>query len=352
VAQSASSLNEIAAAVKGAVDGAVNVSVVNAGTASSPSWQLVLSGTDSGSDLRFSGLSSTIAGLTIDGTGPDASGNPQSANNLTVANDAQALVDGLLVTRSDNDFSDVIEGVTINLTKADPATTITFTVEADKEAIKARVAEFVGAYNQVVQFINGQSSFSEEDGAGGELFGDNALRTIRRTLTTTLFGQSAAAIQGDTLGYGTLRLVGIETNSDGTLKINDAVFDQKIDANLDAFADLFVDSDGFDNAGALPGTPGYYTDLTADTGLADDLFRAIDQIVLSYQDSSGSFYKGLFEARTQAINDTIALFDDQIAQRELRLEQYEQQLVARFSALEALMAQFQAQSAYLAQNLS
>jgi len=352
VTQAASSLNEIAAAIGEAVEGALSVSVVNTGTESTPTWQLVIAGSETGADFRISGLASTIAGLMIDGTGPDPSGNPQSQNNIMVGMNAVAYVDGLQVTRSDNDFSGVVEGVGITVTKADPVTTISFTVDPDKEAIKAGVQEFVDLYNEVIGFLNGQSRYSEESGPSGELFGDPALRSIRRTLVNALFGQTLEQIQGDVEGYGTLRLLGIESSVDGTLAIDDAVFDEKLDANLEAFAELFVDTDGFDNGGALPGTPQYYVDLTPDSGLADDLMRAIDALVDRFDDGQGHIYKGLFDARNESINAKIKLFDKQIEQREYRLERYEEQLVARFTALETLMAQLNAQGAYLQEKLS
>lgn len=352
VTQEDSSLNGIAAAIREATDGALSVSVVNTGTESTPTWQLVLAGGETGSEARISGIASTVAGLVIDGTPPDPGGTALSSNNITVGMNAVAWVDGLQVTRADNDFSGVVEGVGITLTKADPDTTISFTVDPDKEAIKTGVQEFVDLYNAVIDFINGQSQFSEESGPSGELFGDSALRRVRNTLVKTLFGQTLAQVQGDLEGYGTLRLLGIESSVDGKLSIDDATFDEKLDGNLQAFAELFVDSDGFDNGGALPGTPEYYVDLTPDSGLADDLMRAIDTLVERYDDGQGNTYKGLFDARSEAVNAKIKSIDKQIEQQEFRLERVEAQLVARFTALEKLMAQLNAQGAYLQQELS
>lgn len=342
-----SSLNEVAAAINSEAPDDVRASVVNAGTTANPSWQLVLTAQDTGEDFRISGLSSTIDGLTIDGTGPDANGVAQSANNLTVGLNAVAIIDGLTVERTSNDFSDVIEGVSISLLDAQPGTQVQFTVEADKSAIKGRVKEFVDAYNEVVKFISKQNAYDEEKGAGGPLFGDNALRTIQRTLRTTLFGQSASDIAADTAGYGSLRLLGVESTGDGTLKINNTVMDAKMDADLEAFADFFADTDGFDNGGALLGSPRYYYDETADTGFGDDLVRALDAVIKSYGDGAGNFYKGVFDSRVDSLKANQKTYDSRIEQREQRLERMEAQLVARFSSLESLMAQLQSQSAYL-----
>lgn len=348
-----SSLNDVAAGVNGATNGAVSASVVNTGTSSNPSYQLVLAGSETGEDFRITGLTSSIAGLSVDGTAPDPTGLALSTNNLVVGVNAEAKIDGLTVQRSGNDFNDVIDGVTISLLREDPTLGVdvstTFTVEADKDGIKARVKAFIDAYNGVVKFVNEQTTYSEEEGAGGELFGENSLRTMQSVIQGALFNQNPTAVSSDPDNFGTLRLLGIELQSDGMLKINDSDMDAKLDLDLSLFAETFVDSDGFDNAGATPGSPGFFTDTTADTGLADDLMRSIDRVVKSYQDAGGSFFKGIFDARTDTFNANIKLFDQQIEQREFRMERYEENLVQRFSALERVMAQLQSQGAFFGQ---
>ena len=345
VQPSASTLNDILVKIKDDTQGAVSASVVNTGTGSNPSYQLVLAATDTGKDLRIQNLSSSISGLTIDGTGPDPAGNPQSANNIVVGNNAIALIDGLSVERPTNEFNDVIEGVDITAIAVDATT---FTVSTDKEAIKSHLQEFVDAYNRVVDFVNGQNSYSEEEGAGGELFGDSILTSITRTIRSALFQQTSASIAGDPLGYGTLRLLGIESQSGGRLSIDDEVFDEKLDNDIAAFADLFVDTDGFDNGGAVSGDPAFWVDQTADTGLLDDLVRALDPVINGYQDEiSGTSIKGVFNSRTEALQTRIRSFDRQIEDRERRLVSYETLLVARFAALESTMAQLQSQQQYL-----
>lgn len=336
-----SSLNEIAAAINAQAGQAVQATVVNTGTASNPSYELVLTGRDTGEDFSIDNLSSSLTGLTVDGT-------PGGASNLTQAGNAVAEIDGLLVERSTNDFSDVLEGISIELLSADQgAQTITFSVSPDRDAIVRGLQDFVDAYNAVNSFVRDQSEVDEDGNASGALFGDNLLATVQRTLRTTLFGQSAAAVAADTSGFGTLRLVGIELQSDGSLSIDRSVLDAKLDEDVDAVADLFADSDGFDNGGAQPGDANYYVDSTADTGLADDLARALDRLLTSSVGAGNTSFKGIFDTRLEALNGNISDINDQIADRERRLETVEAQLVARFTALETLLGQLNAQQASL-----
>ncbi len=349
VTQAESSLEDIAGQLQDLLEDDATVTVVNAGTTTAPSWRLVVASNEPGIENRITGISSSIAGLTITGTPPDLSGNPSSANNLVVGSNAVAVIDGLRVERSDNDFSGVIEGVSISALEQDPSTTVSFTIEPDKEAIQEGIQGFVDAYNEVVKFINKQNTYSEESGAGGPLFGDGALRSITSSMRGVLFNQSASQISQDLEGFGTLRLIGIESNSDGTLKIDATKFEAKLGENLAAVADLFVDKDGFDNNGAAIGTPAYYIDTTADSGLLDDLFREFDRLTKDYVDATGESYDGLFDARTATINARIKLMDKQIAEKEYRLELFEANLIKRFTNLETVMAQLNAQGAYLTQ---
>jgi flagellar hook-associated protein 2 len=350
--QAESSLNEIASQINTLAGDDVTASVVNVGTSSSPNYQLVLAANDTGEDSRISGISSTIAGLTIDGAGPDGNGVAQSANNITVGANALAIIDGLTVERAANDFNDVIVGVDISVQATNLGGEVTFTVEPDKEAVKEKIQGFIDAYNAVTGFVNTQNSYSEDDGAGGELFGDSLLRRVRSTVSTALFSIDQAAIMGDTLGYGTLSLVGIKSANDGTLSLNDAIFDEKFGANIDALADLFVDSDGFDNGGAAEGTPEFYIDTTADSGLADKLYRSLDLLFGSIPGVGGTSSKALFDARTEALQTSLDKLQDNIDSKERYLEVYEQTLIARFAALEQLMGGLNSQGAALANGLA
>jgi flagellar hook-associated protein 2 len=349
-----SNLHEIAAAINSEAGVDVTASVVNTGTAANPSYQLVVASKNSGTDFRVENLASTITGLTVDGTGPDGSGNAQSSNNITVGLNAQAVVDGLTIERTDNDFSDVLIGVSIDLLSANAGSPITFTVEPDREAIRGRIEEMVEAYNAVVDFINKQNSFAEESGAGGELFGDPILRRVRTELNSALFSVDISEVQADAEGYSTLSLIGISQDKDGRLSINDSTLDEKMSNNLALFADLFVDTDGFERVSDEPNTAGYFQDATEDKGLGDLLYRALDRLTSTQEGpviDAGTGQRlvldGLFDARKEVLQGNMKRYDNQIEAKERRLEVFEQNLIRRFAVLEELMGQLNAQSAAL-----
>lgn len=333
------SLDHVAAAINAGPNGGVTAAVVQTGTASSPTgYQLVITAADGGATRNIGNISSSVEGLTINST-------PGGANNITQGADAFALIDGLQFQRESNDFSDVIAGVSLQALAADVGETVTFTVGPDKEAIKGKIKEFTEAYNEVITFINDQSSFSEEDGAGGLLFGDNILRTVQRSMYNTIFGQIGAGSNPG--GFDTLGIIGVEVDNLGMLAIDDEKLGAKMDEDLAAVADLFADTDGFDNGGAVKGDPNYYIDTTPDTGLADDLMREIDRLTKGFVDSSGGLLKGIFDTRTEALEAIVSRIDDDIEAKEFRITQFEDNLIARYSALESVMASINAQGSSL-----
>ena len=334
------SLQAIAAAINDQAAEAVTASVVNTGTGANPSYRLVVASNETGIDNAITGIASSFAGLTIDSTvgGPD---------NVAVGSNAIARVDGLLVERSTNEFSGVVEGVSFEAIATTDGLPISFSVSADVEAVRQGVQEFIDAYNRIVDFANTQNTYSEDGGAGGALFGDSVLRSVSGAIRGALFNVDLAAVAADQEGFSTLSLIGISLDRTGRLSLDSTKFDAKLSENLSALADLFVDTDGFDNGGAAENTPEYGIDTTADRGLFDILVRSLDSLLKDTGDGSGGTVKSLFNSRTDRLNETIKRYDSQIEQRERYIDDYEQSLIRRFAALEQLLGNLNAQGASL-----
>lgn len=330
---SASSLKEIASAINSAAEEHVSASVVNVGTTSAPSWKLVVASKDSGEAGRITNLSSTIAGLTIDGTSPaPGSGTAASTNNLTVGLNAKALVDGLLVERDTNEFEGVLEGVSFTAQSAEIGNPVDISIEPDNAAIKTGLKDFVAAYNEVMKYVNEQNTYSKDDGAGGALFGDSAISIVRTKIRDAIFDVPLSVVQADTEGYSTLGLVGLEVQKDGTIKIDESKLDEKITANVDALSGLFTDDDG---------------DLAGDSGIAAKLADAIASLVDRGVGPNGEGLKSLFGAKNDSLTQQISELDKRIAEEETRLDKFEETMRLRFANLENVMAQLNSQSSAL-----
>ena len=181
------------------------------------------------------------------------------------------------------------------------------------------------------RFINQQNEFSEEGGAGGELFGDSILNTVNSAIRNALFDVDLDVVAGDTEGFSTLGLLGVELDSDSLLSIDSSRVDDRLETNVGAFADFFTDEDG----GVLVQLDEAIENLNERVDLGGDLGTV----------------PGVFGSRRDSIDRRIRDIDDNIERNERRIEQLEESLIRRFAALEELIGGLNAQGAFLANGL-
>ena len=155
---------------------------------------------------------------------------------ITAGADASFSVDGVSLTRSSNSITDVVSGVTLNLQKKDPATTITVRVDQDLDAVKTKIRAFVAAYNNVSSYIKTQQTYdSDTKQADGVLFGDGTLSSIKTDLTSTLIG----SVWGAASDLPSLGLIGINLDNDGLLAIDDTVLTNNLQTRFNDVQALF-----------------------------------------------------------------------------------------------------------------
>jgi flagellar hook-associated protein 2 len=138
---------------------------------------------------------------------------------LVAGADASLWIDDVNVTSSDNSVDDVLSGVTLNLLKADSETTLTLGVDRDIDAVTNKIQGFVSAYNVVSAYLKEQQTYDQEnEEAGGILFGDGTLSSVKSDITTILTQQ----VWGVASDLSTLGLAGIEVDTEGQLNIDSA----------------------------------------------------------------------------------------------------------------------------------
>jgi flagellar hook-associated protein 2 len=166
---------------------------------------------------------------------------------LVAGSDASITVDGITKTSSDNAVDDVIPGVTLNLVKADPDTTITLNIDRDVDTIMGKISEFVDAYNQVSSYINQQQSYdTNKQQPGGVLFGDGTLLSVKSGLSSTI----VQAVWGVSSDYSMMGLVGINLDNNGQLSIDSDKLKGYLTTNFNDVKNLFA-ADGSADAGTL-----------------------------------------------------------------------------------------------------
>lgn len=177
-------------------------------------YQLVLSAVDTNEAIFLATVSGDDVALSIGLTDADGA----FTNVLREARPAIITVDGATVTRSTNEMTDVIDGVSFSLAGV-TTEPITLTITADNSGVKTAISDFVTAYNALKQYVLDQQAVSSSGGASDDavLFADSLLRSLDQSLKTLINGASASA-SGD---ITRLSDIGITWTSDNLLEISD-----------------------------------------------------------------------------------------------------------------------------------
>ncbi len=201
-------------------------------------YQLVLTGTQTNKDITVTTLSGSILqdlGI-VDGS--DLFVEDQIVQE---AQGSRVLLNGTTITRDDNLYDDLIEGVEINLLGADEGTEITLNINADTSGAKTAIEDFIEAYNALRDFLVLNQTV-ESDGSipdDAYLYGEPAIDTMAFELSSVLgsaFGEDGSAAS-------TLRDIGIVFDDENRLEIDDeTLLDSALINNFDDISALFSSS--------------------------------------------------------------------------------------------------------------
>jgi flagellar hook-associated protein 2 len=151
--------------------------------------------------------------------------------------DASVTLDGVTVTRSENTIDNILTGVTLDLLKSDAGTTITLNIGRDMDTLMEKINAFVTSYNNVSSYIRTQNSYDEtKQKAGGILFADGTLSSVKSDLTSILTGN----VWGVASDYATLGLIGVSVDREGKLSVNDSKLRGYLTTNFNDVQKLFT----------------------------------------------------------------------------------------------------------------
>lgn len=270
---------------------------------------LVLNAVDSGSagalTVTASGGDGGLGALAYDPSGSSG------LSELIAATDARVKVDGFERTSASNTLSDVISGVSLTLTKADPGVVRELGIAADGSLQRTAAKNFVSAYNAAIGAMASTTAYNPATKIGAALNGDSMVRNASRELRDTVSDNVTD-----------LKALGITINKDGTLKMDDAAFDAGMSKDPAAASRLFSGS-----AGSLAGK----LDATVDR-LADP--------------------DGLLDGRSQSLADRTKSLASQRDALDFRMTQAESRYRTQFTALDLLLTSLQTSSDFLTQQLA
>lgn len=242
-------------------------------------------------------------------------GSLVTTSTLQAATDAQIKVEGYTYTSSSNTVTSAIEGVTLNLLKAEPGTTLNVTLTPDTGSASSAVKGLVTAYNALMDLVSKYGSYDATTKSGGPLMGESSVRVAMQQIRRVL---------GDSIGdgtYATLASVGITSDKDGKLKLDATKLDAALASDSESIGQLFSGSNGF----------------------ATRLDTVLDGFVGD---------NGRIGSQTEQLTKRLKALDDQTAALDRRMAMVEARYRKQFVALDTLLGQMQSTSSYLTQQLA
>lgn len=238
-----------------------------------------------------------------------------SLSETQAAQDAHVRIDGYDVYSATNTVTDAIEGVTLNLLGAAQGSTKTLTLAFNNSAATSAIQSFVGAYNSAVSTMSSLTRYDVSSKTAAPLNGDAMVRGAQSSLR----GIIGSSIDGAG-GFQYLSQLGITSNADGTLTVDNDKLSTAIASDSSSVQKLFGNSGG----------------------LAAQLNAAIDHLIGD---------DGLIDARDTTLQGQLDGLGTQFDQLNARMDQVEARYRKQFTALDTLISSMQSTSTFLTSQL-
>lgn len=281
--------------------------------------QLVLSAkeTGAGKDIMVTG-SDSLADFSIDGS-QKAEGT--AGGYLQQAQNAKYSIDGLQQESASNTVKNAIPDVEFTLVgKTEENKPLTVSVGEDRAGVKEQLKKFVSAYNDLIGVTKELTAVTRvgEDKAPvtGGLVGDSSVRNLLSGLRSELGNMMPG---GD--GLRVLADLGITTEKDGKLKIDDDKLDSALENNFNAVGQFVAGDNG--------------------------LMSRLDGKVSAYAGKDG-----IIGLRQQSLEASDLDIGKQKERLNMRTAQIEARLLKQFNAMDALVGQLSTTSQSLMQTLA
>ncbi|MBB4632808.1 flagellar filament capping protein FliD [Sphingosinicella soli] len=193
----------------------------------------------SGARLVLRGETGAASAFTIDASagleafefGPGTAGMTWTAQ----AKNAVVVIDGLTVERPTNSISDLVSGLKLDLMKLTDGP-VTLSSDYDAATLKTAVGNYVDVYNELVSMLATETRPATSGTEAGALASDRTTRDLKRMLADL----STRMLLTDGGGPSSLAEIGIKTNRDGTLSIDDAALTKAVTDHPGRVHDMFV----------------------------------------------------------------------------------------------------------------
>ena len=241
-----------------------------------------------------------------------------NVNVQDVGNNAKFSINGTYYTSNSNTItSDIsrIKGLTINLKGLTEDSSVTLTVERDKETLANAVSDIVDSYNELMKNVD------EAISKDGKLHDQSVLKLVRNQLRNMMTSSDAGTTVFRNLDAIGIKVENASANNISTDNITTLTFDkdkfiQAYEADEDALKALLIGSD-------------------SNTGI----FTKVETLI----ESSLKAVTGYFATAEASYDREVKDIENKIEKQKKALERYRAQLEAKFASMDILIANMQQQ---------
>ncbi|WHO38259.1 flagellar filament capping protein FliD [Sphingobium sp. AP49] len=279
-----------------------------------------------GTRLVFKGETGAANDFTVTTSATDSTSilaglNSSAMTSTSDPANAKITLDGTDYEYASNTIDDAIPYLRIELTKADPTSTVNLSMSQPTATMKDLLKEYVDAYNTLMGALNTATSTGTDSSTAGVLNGVGAVRDMKTQLSKITSTQLAA-----TGNYKTLSDIGIATNRDGTLTLDTDALDKAMAADPEGITKMLN-----------PTMP------TADN---PGLSKLMDTVRDNLELDNGSLK--LAQARYETLADDLT---EQLEKLDEDMADYETRLTSIYSAMQTKLSALNATQSYLQQQI-
>jgi len=257
-------ISQLAEDINNNSNGTMTASILNVG--GDTPYKLIIKSTDTGADNAIT-ISSTGGGTAADDLDMTTVGDG--------AQDAHFTYNGVSITRSSNDITDLVTGVTIKL--VDSGTT-SAEITQDTQSIKDEINSFISSYNDLIDNLHSSTKYDPKTNEVGIFQGVSQIRGIKSEINDDIFNFSE--------GGQTVADFGITLNSAGHLELDESMLDSKLQNDPNGVKDFFMGG----------------TDTNPEDGMFVKLNNDLGSIFMD-NDSELKLYKSYLDTSLQNLND-------------------------------------------------
>jgi flagellar hook-associated protein 2 len=307
------STNNTLAGIRDAINSATGNQSVSATLVYGQSGaQLVLTSLKTGANAGITVASNdaALASLTY------GVGNTTHFTEKQQAQDAVILVSGVEHHSATNSVSDAIDGVTLNLASAKLGTEVAINITNDSDHVVSLVQSFVTAYNTLQTSLAPLDTYDSTTREAAPFFGDSMFSDLKNKLGHAM----TDAVTGVSGAFTSLAALGVTRGVDGKLTMDDAKLRAALNTDFKAVSKVFS------------GTAGVVARMNS----------TITTTLLI--GGSVNTRSANLTAKQTAITNEKSLID-------LRAAKVKERYLAKFNAMDALLAKMQNTATFLTQQM-